>query len=125
MTRFLALLAVVALLFVLPACDSFVEDVDNPIDTIDDEQLTTESQIPFVITGVESNFSTVYDRLAVHAGGLSDELIFDTRVPNATFPTFAEFDIGEIGFANNSNDGVYNDLGELRFFADDLLRPHI
>ncbi|QXD14156.1 hypothetical protein GQ464_011890 [Rhodocaloribacter litoris] len=113
--------AVLLFLGVVTACDSFVEDVDNPIDSINDDQLTTESQVPFLIKGIQSRFSTTYDRLAVHAGGLSDELFFDQRVPNATFPTFQEFDEGDITLANNSNDGVYNDLGELRFFADNLL----
>jgi len=102
-------------------CDTFVEDTDLPIDTIDDPQLNTESQVEFVIKGIQSRFSTTADRLLVFAGGLSDEFIFDQNVPNATFPSFAEMDIGDITFANNSNDGVYNDLGELRFFADNLL----
>lgn len=122
MRQLLPILAAVLVVTTFTSCDSFVESVDDPIDTIDDPQLNEEAQIPFVITGIESRFSTTYDRLAVHAGGLSDELIFDQRVPNATFPTYREMDIGDITFANNSNDGVYNDLGELRFFADDLLR---
>ncbi|MEZ4700708.1 MAG: hypothetical protein R2834_10295 [Rhodothermales bacterium] len=118
-------LALYTTLFVLfgamAGCDSFVGDVDQPIDSIDDTQLNSESQIEFVIKGVQSRFSTTYDRISLHAGGLSDELFFDQRVPNATFPTYAEIDEGVIEFANNSNDGVYNALGELRFFADNLL----
>ncbi|ARA93708.1 hypothetical protein AWN76_011400 [Rhodothermaceae bacterium RA] len=121
MRRLLTFLASAVLLLSVPACDTFVEDVDDPIDTIGDEQLNDVSQVPFVITGVEARFSTTYGFLTVFAGGLSDELIFDQRVPNATFPTFAEFDSGDIQFANNSNDGLYNDVGELRFFADNLL----
>ncbi len=121
MRQLITLLATVLLLTMVGACDSFVEEVDLPIDTIDDSQLTDESQIPFVITGIQSRFSTTYDRIAVFAGGISDELIFDQRVPNATFPSFKEMDDGDITFANNSNDGLYNSLGELRFFADNLL----
>ncbi|MBX2818196.1 MAG: RagB/SusD family nutrient uptake outer membrane protein [Rhodothermaceae bacterium] len=102
-------------------CDTFVEDTDLPIDSIDDPQLSVETQVEFIVKGVQSRFSTTADRLLVFAGGLSDEFIFDQNVPNATFPSFAEMDIGDITFANNSNDGVYNDLGELRFFADNLL----
>ncbi len=122
MQRLLAILASLLLLTAVGACDSFVEEVDRPIDTIDDDLLTNESQIPFVITGIQSRFSNTYDLLAVFTGGLSDELFFDQRVPNATFPTFQEFDEGDITFANNSNDGSYTNLGELRFFSDDLLR---
>ncbi len=121
MKKLISLLATVLLLTMVSACDSFVEEVDLPIDTIDDSQLTDETQVPFVITGVQSRFSTTYDRIAVFAGGISDELIFDQRVPNATFPSFREMDEGDITFANNSNDGLYNDLGELRFFSDNLL----
>ena len=121
MKQLIALLSTVLLLTMVGACDSFVEEVDLPIDTIDDSQLSDESQIPFVITGVQSRFSTTYDRVAVFAGGISDELFFDQRVPNATFPSFMEMDVGDITFSNNSNDGLYNDLGELRFFSDNLL----
>ena len=109
------------LTFVSVGCDTYVEDVDQPIDSIDDAQLNDESQVEFLIKGVQSRFSTTYDRLALHAGGLSDEFIFDQNVPNATFPSYAEMDVGDITFANNSNDGVYNDLGELRLFADRLI----
>ncbi len=115
------LLTVVLLATLVAACDSFVEDVDLPIDSIDDDQLTTEGQVPFLIAGVETRFATTHDRLAAYSDGLSDQFIFDQRVPNATFPSFREIDEGDITFANNSVDGVYNDLGEVRFFADNLL----
>ncbi len=105
------------LVLVGASCDGFVEDIDLPIDSIDESQLDTESQIPFVITGIKSRFSTSYDRISLFAGGLSDELFFDTNVPNATFPTYNEIDDGEITFDNNSNDGVYGDIGELMLFA--------
>ena len=121
MKQLITLLATVLLLTMVGACDSFVEEVDLPIDTIDDVQLSDESQISFVITGIQSRFSTTYDVATVFAGGMSDELIFDQRVPNATFPSFKEMDDGDITFSNNSNDGLYNDLGELRFFSDNLL----
>ena len=117
------LLAIFTLLLagMVVGCDTFVEDTDLPIDSIDDPQLTTESQVEFIIKGVQSRFSTTADLLLVFSGGLSDEFIFDQNVPNATFPSFAEMDIGDITFANNSNDGAYNELGELRFFSDNLL----
>ncbi|MEM8484380.1 MAG: hypothetical protein AAF564_02470 [Bacteroidota bacterium] len=120
MNRLFTLL-IAALLLPLAGCDTYVEDVDLPIDSIDDSQLNDETQVEFIIKGVQSRFSTTYDRIAVFAGGLSDELFFDQNVPNATFPSFQEIDIGDITFANNSNDGLYNDLGELRFFADNML----
>jgi hypothetical protein len=103
------------------ACDSYVEEIDLPIDSIETGQLNDESQVPFVIAGIETRFASTFDRLAAYSDGLSDQLIFDDRVPNATFPTFREIDLGDINFANNSVDGVYNALGELRYFSDDIL----
>ena len=122
MRQLLTLLAALLVVTMFTSCDSYVEGVDEPIDTIGDDLLNNEAQVSFVITGIQSRFSTTYDQLGVHAGGLSDELFFDRRVPNATFGSFQEMDEGDIFFANASNDGVYNDLGELRFFSDDLLR---
>ncbi len=115
------LLPLLLVAVLLAGCDGFVEDVDLPIDTIEDGQLTAESQVPFVSNGIRTRFATTHDRLALFSDGLSDQFIFDQRVPNATFPSFREIDEGDITFANNSIDGVYDDLGELRFFADNLL----
>jgi len=53
--------------------------------------------------------------------GLSAQLIFDQRVPNATFPTYQEIDIGEIALDNNSVDNPFTGLGELRLFSDQFL----
>ena len=120
MNRFLTLFAIL-LAGTFIGCDSFVEDVDLPIDSIDDFQLTDESQVPFVIIGVQARFADTADLLQVYAGGISDELIFDTNVPNATFPSFAEMDVGDIQFSNASNSGAFTNLGELRFIADNIL----
>ncbi len=121
MKNYITLLLVLVVSFSLYSCEDLVNDVDEQIDQVGDDQLNQESQVPFLITGVQTRFGTTYDRLAVQSGGLSDEQIFDTRVPNATFPTFRQIDEGEIELDNNSVDGVYNDLGELRLFADSLV----
>ena len=42
-------------------------------------------------------------------------------MPNATFPTYKEVDIGEITLDNNSVDNPFTGLGELRLFSDQLL----
>ncbi|MEM1270893.1 MAG: hypothetical protein AAGI08_12695 [Bacteroidota bacterium] len=121
MKRFFFTSAVAGLMLFGAGCDSFVQDVEDPIDVIVDELLTTESQVPFLITGVQGRFAEAHDRLTAYSGGLSDELIFDERVPNATFPSFNDMDLGTIEPDNNSVDGVYNGLGEARLFADNLL----
>ncbi len=115
------ILASLLAVLLVAGCDSFVEDVDLPVDTIDNGQLTTESQVSFLITGLQTRFATTHDRLAMLSDGLSDQLIFDQRVPNATFPTYQEIDIGEITLDNNSVDNPFTGLGELRLFSDQLL----
>ncbi|MDZ7361509.1 MAG: hypothetical protein ONB46_12410 [candidate division KSB1 bacterium] len=122
MKRYLAFFAVLALLATFIACTEFAESVDPIIDQVPDETLNAESQINFLITGVQIRFSTALAQVMVLASGLSDEFIFDDNVPNATFPTFRDIDLGNITLDNNSVDGAYNPLGELRFFADDLVR---
>lgn len=108
-------------LLFLFSCEDWVSDVDPLIDRVEDERLNTPDQVGFLILGVKTRFATTHDVLIVLADLLSDQLFFDTNVPNATFPTFAEIDQGNIRLDNNSVDGVFFDLGELRFFADDLV----
>lgn len=118
------LLAVVALtiLALFAACDSFVSDAEGPIDLVEDERLNDPEQVPFVINGVLARFASTFDIAGVLSGGLSDELVFDRDVGTATFSTYEEIDNGDITLDNNSVDAFYNDLGELRFFADDLVQ---
>jgi hypothetical protein len=111
----------VAALVVLPACDSFVDDIDDPIDTIQDDALNDAEQIPFLINGVQDMFAESLDDLTVLADGLSDAFIFDPDVPNATFPTYRDTDNGDFTLDNNSVDGVAQSLGEYRLLADTLL----
>lgn len=106
----------------LAACDSFVEDVDPPIDRVQSDSLDTQSQVPFLVTGVKEGFNDAYDVLALYSDLLSDAGVFDQRVRNATFPTFGEIDSGEIPFDNNSVDNAFTALNEYRYLADDLLR---
>lgn len=116
-----SLIPIIMGLLILSACDSFVENIEDPIDSISEEQLQDASQLPFVITGVEAMFAETYDDATILAGGLSDELFFDQNVQNATFPTYRDIDRGEITLDNNSVDDVMQDLGEYRLLADDLL----
>ena len=109
------------LLFLL-SCEDWVSNVDPLIDRVEDERLNSPDQVGFLILGIKTRFATTHDVLMVLSDLLSDQLFFDTNVPNATYPTFAEIDQGNIRLDNNSVDGAFYDLGELRFFADDLIR---
>lgn len=103
------------------ACEDFATDVDPLIDAVEDDRLDTEEQVPFLINGVKTQFAVVQDAISCLSGDLSDELIYSANLKGASFPSFQEIDEGDIQLDNNSVDGVYNNLGELRLFADDLL----
>jgi hypothetical protein len=122
MKRPLIILALTMVLLALSACEKFTDSVDPIIDQVPNENLDTQSQLNFLITGVQVVFARALDDVLVLSSGLSDEFFFDDRVPNATFPTYLEVDKGTIRFDNNSVDAAYNPLGELRFHADDLVR---
>ncbi len=104
------------------SCEDYVQDVDPLIDRVEDDRLNTPEQLDFLIKGVKQRFSTMYDNLVFLAGGLSDELYYDANAPGSSFPTLREIDLAEdIRRDNNSVDGVFTPLGELRFFADNLV----
>jgi hypothetical protein len=115
------LILLLSFLVFITACDKFATGVDPLIDQVEDDRLTSEDQIQFVINGVHTQFTDVVDQIGMLSGLLSDETIFDERVPNATYPTFRNIDNGEIQLIDNSVDGCYDFLGELRFFADNLI----
>lgn len=122
MKRFLVFLTLAALLLLASACTEFSNSVDPVINQVPDDRLNDAAQVNFLINGVQVRFATTLTQVMTLSSGLSDEFIFDARVPNATFPTFRDIDQGAITLDNNSVDGAYNPLGELRFFADDLVR---
>jgi starch-binding outer membrane protein, SusD/RagB family len=124
----LSLLVLVTLFaLAMTACEDWVQSVEPQISVAEDEALDTPEEIPFLITGVESRFAFVYTRLTVSADMIADQLIFDTAMPLATFPTYrdANANWGNVGdqttFSDNTNRNVYTPLGGFRFIADDLL----
>lgn len=122
MKRVLIFIALLASLAMISACTDFSNSVDPVIDQVSDDRLNDPGQVNFLIIGVQQRFARAQANIMVLASGLSDEFFFDQRVPNATFPQFNEIDLGDIRTDNNSVDGAYNPLGELRFFSDDLVR---
>jgi hypothetical protein len=102
-------------------CDSWVEEVDPPTNIIVDDALTDESQVDFMITGLEGRFARSYADFALLAGGLSDEFLLESANPDALFPTFRQFDDGEFSFTDSEVERVYRFVNEFRFLADNLL----
>lgn len=110
------------LLLALLACDSIVDDVQDPIDSVDDPELTDASQIDFLTTGVQARFHNVHDNVSVFSSILSDQFIFGGDIGGgATFPTYQQLDVGAPAEDNNSIDGALNHLGQHRYLADNLL----
>jgi len=125
--RLLSLFAVLLLSLGLMACDSVVDDIEEPIDSAGDADLTNPDQVDFLINGIVSRSNNVQDNITVQSSLLSDQFIFGGNIgAGATFPTFRHLmeglPPGTQPLNNNSVDGTQNHLGQYRFLADDLLR---
>lgn len=121
MMKYKNLFLLIAAFLLLIACEDYVTDVDPLIDAVENERLDAESQVNFLISGVQTQFAEVQGAISCLSGDLSDELIYSANLQGASFPSFQEIDEGDIQLDNNSVDGVFNNLGELRLFADDLV----
>lgn len=116
-------LVILAGLFIMPACEDFVQNVEDPINVVNPDALTSEDQVQFYMNGVIGRYHITHDALTVIACGLSDACVFQTDfVADATFPTFGDIDRGVIEFDNNSVDGPFNTLGQGRYLADAFLQ---
>lgn len=110
------------LMLISAGCEDAVLDVEPPVSSVEDSKLDSETQIPFLVTGLHAKFAQTYGALSVFAGGLSDELVFDRTVPGATYPTYAEIESGMITLSNTSVEGdALLVLAELRLLADTLV----
>jgi hypothetical protein len=110
--------AVLFLAFAALSCEDYVQNVDEPINTISNSEVETQESIPFLVTGLKSSFAETHDELTVTASGLSDEQVFDRDVPQATFPSYDRLESGNFLSADGT---INNPLGEFRFYADNLL----
>jgi len=122
MEKKLFLICLLSFLIIIASCEDYVTSVDPPIDQIADKQLDSESQIDFLVKGVQASFAVAYCRVGFIADLLSDEMFFDINLPHATFPAYAAIDEGVISLDNWSIELPFERLGEFRFVADDLVR---
>ncbi len=119
--KVLSLFAVLVLGLGAFSCSSYVQDVQPLQSVINDSQLDDPSQLLFLIQGVQREFTRCYSQTVVLAGGLSDELVFDARVPNATFPQFQELETGLVQLDNASASNNWAVMGSARFVSDNLI----
>ena len=125
--RLLPLLTVLLLAFGLMACDTIIDDTIDPIDSVDDEELSSPDEANFLINGIIARSNNVQDNMSVQASLMSDQFIFGGGIGGgATFPTFRDIMRGlppdTNPLNNNSVDGTQSHLGQYRFLADNLLR---
>jgi tetratricopeptide (TPR) repeat protein len=107
-------------LVLLGACTDYVNNIEQPLQVVDDKNINA-SDVTFLTKGIQFRFAETATNILMCAEGLSDEFIFDNDVPNATFPQYQEIDDGQMLTDNNSIRQFFNDLGELRFYADDIV----
>lgn len=104
----------------ITACEDYINNIDPIIDRAQDELLTSESQVGFLATGVKQRFSTVASQIACLMDLQSDQMIYTGNIATASFPTFEEIDRGQILIDNATVAGIYQLVGQLRKYADDL-----
>lgn len=103
------------------ACTDYVQDIDPPINLITDDLLNDPAHASFLLAGMENRFSNIHSEINMLAGALADELIYDSRVEGASFPTFDEIDKGQITLENASVSNALARIGSFRFHADNLV----
>ncbi len=113
--------------FTLVACEDWVLNTDDQIDIAEDELLDDPAEIPFLISGVQSEFAFTWTRLGLVADLTADQLIFDEVMDLATFPTYRDINAnfrgvgGQTVLSNNTVRNAYNPLNQWRLMSDDLL----
>lgn len=106
------------LVFSISGCDDWVQDVDDPINLISEDNLQQAELVEFVLKGTQGAFAETHDDLTVNADGLSDQQVFDRDLPQATFPSFDRLERGDF---SSDDETINNEIGEMRFMADNLL----
>lgn len=107
--------------FFVNACEDYISNVDPVIDLAQDDLLNTEAQMDFLSKGVQQRFATTAGQLACLMELQSDAMIYTSKIATASFPTFEEIDKGIILPDNATVQGVFQAVGQLRKYADDLV----
>lgn len=106
------------ILLAFTACNDWVTDLPHTNDLITEDQMNTQVNVPFMITGLHNrmaNLSTIW----LEADGISDQLFFDQRVGNSTYSTYMELDLATSIQYNNS--ASFSTIQLMRMNADTLV----
>ena len=105
------------------SCKDYVTNIDTSNDLINDPNLTTQDQLPFLATGVELKFAGAFGMTDVFSALLSDAFFFDHKdVPGAVHIEFQSFDLGNFDLNDVNLEEAYKEVGQCRYYADDLVR---
>ncbi|MFQ5650301.1 MAG: hypothetical protein ACE5IY_10205 [bacterium] len=118
---FLLISCIVSMSMFWNACSDWVEEVNPVIDQVSDDDVNTESQANFLRLGVEVRFATAHDQIVLLSEALGDAFFFDFKIPGAINTDLADIESGTILLTNNQVEAMFEDVGELRFLADDLI----
>ena len=118
----LFIISVCSLVMLWSGCEDWVTSTDPLGGQVQDDQLTTESAIPFVLNGVWGALSEATNYCTACSDLLADQMIQDYDVPGSGNSQYEEIDKGDIRLDTNTLHRVYSAVSELRFYADDVLR---
>ena len=122
--KYIKLLLLLSLVFVifLSSCEDWVQDLPAREDLIADDVLVDSTDINLLITGIKTNFSSMYERSSVFAEILGDAIINARHITqDATYDQWRELEEGYILLNNTSVEGLSNNLGEMWHCATTLV----
>ena len=121
MKNFKIVLLIITTIMLFNSCKDFVSNTDSLIGRIEDSKLNDPAQIPFLISGLKTKFSVAASYTIVLSDVLSD--LFNKN-PYSYFENSYSYDeivLGTISLNNEFITKAYRDLGEARFYADNLV----
>ncbi len=108
--------------FILFSCEDYVQDLPPREGIIEDKVMVDSTDIGFLVTGIQANFSSTLERIIMTADILGDQFKYAKDITkDATFETFEQLESGDLRLDNNTVDGLADNLGELWFLSNDLI----
>jgi len=116
------LILIFIMLLLLSACEDYVTDIDPYNDRIVDKALNDVNTLETQIEGLHLNIIDVAGALLC-ADGLSDQLWFEIgKIKGSTYSSYDEVDDAQILDDNSSTGQPYDDIHEVRLYAEMLIK---
>jgi len=88
--KYLKLISILFISLAMFSCEDYVNDYEDPNDSIGDDNFADAGGAQFLMTGVEVNFAASLGRVTTTSGAQSDEQSFTRDIQGASFPQFDE-----------------------------------